>query len=213
MLNLGENIAFLRFLKKLSQEELAVRVNLSPQLIAEYEDGTKQPDTETLVKLAESTNVDIRRLIYRFPSIQEEKKQRRAFIALAALTIALGCFQASLQKFANEWTTMTFDPGLKIFLYALINPMFYIILGWAIVVGAKLFLELKTPKWRHIHKLHVAFKLLLLAYFIFAIPPTFNALWNTYAHYLASKQDLGFTSTPIPPLAGILVLCSHNTNI
>ena len=93
---------------------------------------------------------------------------------------------------------MTFDLGLKIFLYTLIKPLFYIILGWTIVVGAKLFLEFKPPKWRHIHKLHMAFGLLLLAYFIFAIPPAFNALGDTYAHYLASKQDLGFTSIPIP---------------
>ncbi|WMI81273.1 helix-turn-helix domain-containing protein [Anaerotignum sp. MB30-C6] len=177
---------------------MAEKVNLSPQSIAEYEDGTIQPDIETLVNLSESTNVDIKHLIYGFPSVQAQKKQRREFIALSILTMVLWCFQVLLQKFVHEPAYRSFDVGLKIFYYTLAKPMFYTTLGWTIVTGVQLYLELKPLKGKHTHKLHNTIGLLLLAYFIFAIPPTFNALGDTYAYYLASKQGLGFSSTPIP---------------
>ncbi|WP_304507770.1 helix-turn-helix domain-containing protein, partial [Anaerotignum sp.] len=87
MLNIGENIAYLRNRKKLTQEELAKKTSLLPQDIADYEEGIRQPDIETLVTLAESTNVDIGHLIYGFPSPKEEKKERTNIIFLTILSL------------------------------------------------------------------------------------------------------------------------------
>ncbi|WP_313529693.1 helix-turn-helix domain-containing protein [Anaerotignum sp.] len=198
MLNIGENIVFLRYLKKLTQEELAERINLSPQLIAEFEDRIKQPDVEILVKLAECTNVDIRHLIYGFPTPQEQKTKKADFVALTIITAALWCSILLLQDFVKEWVTRTFDIGPQILYSTLIKPTFFLMLGITIVAGAKLFLDLKPLNGKHIHKLHIALGLLTLTYFIFAIPPNCAALGDTVFLFMATKGDICFPTPPMP---------------
>jgi len=53
----GENLAKLRKEKKLSQYELAEKMNFSRGKIANYEQGTRQPDFETLQMFADFFDV------------------------------------------------------------------------------------------------------------------------------------------------------------
>lgn len=55
MLNIGQNIAILRLRKKLTQEDLADKGNVSAQTIADFENGVTQPDVETLAEIAKNT--------------------------------------------------------------------------------------------------------------------------------------------------------------
>lgn len=61
----GKNLAKLRKDKKISQYELAIKMNLSRGQIANYEQGTRQPDFETLQKFADFFEVTTDELLGR----------------------------------------------------------------------------------------------------------------------------------------------------
>ncbi|WP_199427066.1 helix-turn-helix domain-containing protein [Thermaerobacillus caldiproteolyticus] len=54
---LGDRLKKLRLEKKLTQEELGKRINVTKVSISGYENGNRTPDTETLQKLADFFNV------------------------------------------------------------------------------------------------------------------------------------------------------------
>jgi HTH-type transcriptional regulator, competence development regulator len=54
---LGDRLRRLRLEKKLTQEELGKKINVTKVSISGYENGNRTPDTETLQKLADFFNV------------------------------------------------------------------------------------------------------------------------------------------------------------
>lgn len=54
-----ENLKYLRTLKKVSQQDLADYLNITRQAYNYYENGKRQPDYETLLKIGEYFNVTI----------------------------------------------------------------------------------------------------------------------------------------------------------
>lgn len=198
MLNIGQNIAILRLRKKLTQEELADKGNVSAQTIADFENGVTQPDVETLAKIAKNTGVDIHFLIYGFPTLQEEKKQKIQFIIFAVLTIALWYGNTALGEFASEWKSHYFDLGPLMIYYTLVTPLFLVTVGYTIILGAKLFLNLPPLRGKHTDKLHIGIGLLLLAYFIFAIPPNIGMIYSTVARFLTPNTE--YFSADLPTI-------------
>jgi transcriptional regulator with XRE-family HTH domain len=78
------NLQRLRKLRNMKQEELAQRINVSRQTISGWETGRRQPDLDTLKKLAEVLEVDIHELIY--GSMQGEyPKFQRKYVFLTVL--------------------------------------------------------------------------------------------------------------------------------
>lgn len=203
MLNIGENIAYLRNRKKLTQEELAKKTSLLPQDIADYEEEIRQPDIETLVTLAESTNMNIGHLIYGFPSPNEEKKERTNIIYLIILSLLFCISSPWLEKFIQEWVRDNYDIGLKLLYSTLVIPLFSLIIGYTIVSVTKFFLGHKPLHSKYIHKLHLIIGFLLLAYFIFIAPPAFYLLKDTIGLFLARRQGIGFSSASTNGLMSI----------
>lgn len=60
---LKENIKTLRKSKGLSQEELAIKLNVVRQTISKWEQGLSVPDSEILIKLAEVFNTPVSTLL------------------------------------------------------------------------------------------------------------------------------------------------------
>ena len=60
---LGENIKTLRKNKGLTQEELAIRLKVVSQTVSKWEKGYSVPDAETLQKIADILEVDIKQLL------------------------------------------------------------------------------------------------------------------------------------------------------
>ena len=58
-----KNLKALRLSKKLSQQQLALRLDLSQQTIYKYENGITEPDIATLIKLAGYLNTSVDYLI------------------------------------------------------------------------------------------------------------------------------------------------------
>ena len=58
-MNVGKNIAKLRKEKKLTQEELAKKINVSPKTISSYENNHNLPNIEILISLSQELGVSI----------------------------------------------------------------------------------------------------------------------------------------------------------
>jgi putative transcriptional regulator len=60
---LGENIKNLRKKKGISQEELAIKLNVVRQTVSKWEKGLSVPDSEMLIKLAEELDTTVNVLL------------------------------------------------------------------------------------------------------------------------------------------------------
>ena len=60
---LSENIKVLRKNKGLTQEELAVRLNVVRQTVSKWEKGLSVPDAETIQKMADILETDVTQLL------------------------------------------------------------------------------------------------------------------------------------------------------
>lgn len=60
---LSENIKTLRKTKGITQEELAIRLNVVRQTISKWEKGLSVPDADTLIKLADYFEVSVSELL------------------------------------------------------------------------------------------------------------------------------------------------------
>lgn len=60
---LHENLKNYRIQKGLSQEQVALQVHVTRQTVSKWEKGLSVPDAETLIKLSETFNVSVSKLI------------------------------------------------------------------------------------------------------------------------------------------------------
>ena len=58
-INIAKNISELRKQKGITQEQLAIALNISPQAVSKWETNTSQPDTMTLPLIANYFGVSI----------------------------------------------------------------------------------------------------------------------------------------------------------
>lgn len=70
---LSENLKSFRKSKGISQEELAVRLNVVRQTISKWEKGLTVPDADTLIRIAEILEVDVSELLGAKVSSKESK--------------------------------------------------------------------------------------------------------------------------------------------
>lgn len=71
---LNENLKQLRKSKGLSQEELAIRLNVVRQTISKWEKGLSVPDADMLIKIADIFEVSVSELLG--AKIDEKKRTR-----------------------------------------------------------------------------------------------------------------------------------------
>lgn len=57
-MNVGEKIRKIRTEKKMTQQDLATALGVSQAMVAQYENGTRQPKEETRIKIAAALDVD-----------------------------------------------------------------------------------------------------------------------------------------------------------
>lgn len=102
-MNLNEQITQLRKERKMSQEELAERLQVSRQSVSKWENGLSNPDTENLIRLADIFQVDVNLLIGsqlekmeeptepapQTPPPDSQKKTIRLLSILLALSVCL----------------------------------------------------------------------------------------------------------------------------
>ncbi len=62
-MDINKNIKKMRTEKKLTQEELAQKINVTRQAVSNWENAKTQPDLETLISIAEALQVDFEALL------------------------------------------------------------------------------------------------------------------------------------------------------
>ncbi|HOS19255.1 MAG TPA: helix-turn-helix transcriptional regulator [Clostridia bacterium] len=111
MPSIHENLRQLRRARNLTQEDVADRLGFARQTISSYESGRTQPDVETLSRLAEVYDADIRDVLY---GAGRSQRMRRIIRNLAVFTLivflALGLLQAALLWTANAFFQITPGP-------------------------------------------------------------------------------------------------------
>lgn len=83
------NLKRMRIRRDLTQDELARRMNVTRQTVSGWETGRRQPDLDTLKKLAQVLNADIQELIYGSNPETYTKFQRKFVIRTTAWTVIL----------------------------------------------------------------------------------------------------------------------------
>ncbi len=76
MIKMSERIKKIRRKKGFSQTELGERIGVSQQVITNYERGIREPDIETLLKIAGALEVSIETLIGEKPIKPEDQTSR-----------------------------------------------------------------------------------------------------------------------------------------
>jgi len=76
MIQMNERIKKIRKQKGLSQTDLGERIGVSQQVITNYERGLREPDIETLLKIAGALDVTLESLIGEKPVRPEDQTSR-----------------------------------------------------------------------------------------------------------------------------------------
>lgn len=95
MTKVAKTIKRLRVQNNMTQEALAVRLNVTRQTVSGWENNRTQPDIETLMRIADVFSVEIEELIYGQSRSQREKKtdpQKLIIVIFAVIgSLLLGC--------------------------------------------------------------------------------------------------------------------------
>lgn len=97
---LSDNIKVLRKAKGLSQEELAIKLNVVRQTVSKWEKGLSVPDAQMLTQLAEALDVSVSELLGE-PEIREEDPQVQ--ILAAKLEVLNGQFAKQAEQRRKIW--------------------------------------------------------------------------------------------------------------
>ncbi|MGO3652701.1 helix-turn-helix domain-containing protein [Vagococcus sp.] len=95
-MEIGEKIKTLRQEKKLTQKELAEKLNVSGQAISNWERGKGYPDISNIIQLSDLFNVSLDTLIKEDidfkKNLLEEKAERRVNLVLSSIVFIIFLF-------------------------------------------------------------------------------------------------------------------------
>lgn len=115
---LNDNIKAIRKSKGLSQEELAIKLNVVRQTISKWETGLSVPDSEMLLKISEIFNISASTLLEE--SIIEDREDELSIISQKLEIINLQLLNRANQK-------------RKLIKYSLISILVFIVLMFILV--------------------------------------------------------------------------------
>ena len=123
---LGKNIKIYREKLGFTQEQLAIKLNISPQAISNWERGTAAPDVETLNLIAKLFDTDLLAIINGESNEQEKAKDtipHRTALLIAIIVLMIVHF---LLAFLNkiEMIQVVLVPGVLVVLSVLIHFIF-----------------------------------------------------------------------------------------
>jgi len=81
----GERVRMLRKRQGLTQEELAEKIERTPNTVSNIETGTVSPNVETIISIAKVLEVDIAELFNVAENLTADKKKRSAIEQIVSL--------------------------------------------------------------------------------------------------------------------------------
>lgn len=140
MRDIGKNIRTARVRRGLTQEELAELLHVSRQTVSNYETGRSRPDVDMLVSAAEKLETDVQVLLYGEPVPAEERRERRRLLAEGAALLALGAALFLLERWTLRFQGRFYVTGPRCLTLILAVPLFWLLLGWALLHACGVFL-------------------------------------------------------------------------
>ena len=103
---LSENIKRLRKAKGLSQEELAVKLNVVRQTVSKWEQGLSVPDADLLIKLSEAFEAPVSTLLGEAPEVTEADSLKAISEKLEVINLQLAQKKCSKRRVLH-WVFVT----------------------------------------------------------------------------------------------------------
>lgn len=198
------NLKRLRNRKNLKQEELAELMNVSRQTISGWETGRRQPDLDTLKRLAETLDVDIHVLIYGNEPDEYPKFQKKyvfctgvsgGLVTVLLLFRLLVCPYIKVMCSTFHWgfflsVCYYFIPQIGSFAFGALFPSL-------IQLFIPVCMKKQWVQWCHIIGIILVLPVIL---FLFSIPPC-----NQWIMYPIGKAFLTYI---LPAISGLLIMLS-----
>lgn len=125
---LSENIKRLRKAKGLSQEELAVKLNVVRQTVSKWEQGLSVPDADLLIKLSEAFEAPVSTLLGEAPEVTEADSLKAISEKLEVINLQLAQKKCSKRRVLH-WVFVTLA-ALMVIVFAVLLCVGSPYLGW-----------------------------------------------------------------------------------
>lgn len=202
MRDIGKNIKILRTEQNLTQDQLAQLLFVTRQTVSNYENGKSRPDIDMLMKIAEVLGTDINTILY---GPAPKPLDKTALIRLAVsggIALALGIALLVCSDWAQEAARRYYRLSLSVLYGALLQPVFYLFLGYSVAQGFMVILRGKSPQFSAAPYLRRILLVLIVLYLIWAVPFVISSLYEDFQHFRASTAGLEYHSSsldlPIP---------------
>ena len=146
MRDIGKNIKQLRIQKNMTQDALAEKLFVTRQTVSNYETGKSRPDIHMLMKIAEVLEADIHTVLYG-PAPKQDRQDEFARLAIGSVATLLLCLLTLLTK---NWVRSLYYDFYSVPMYLhtfLLQPVFYLFLGWTLLQGLGVLLKTKPPRF------------------------------------------------------------------
>ena len=201
MYSFNKNLKRLRILRDMTQDDLAMRMNVTRQTVSGWELGRRQPDLDTLKNLAEVLSVDLDELIYGHKRSEHPKFQKK-YVTLAAICIGIIVFLMLFRlliwpHFKVLCATYHWGLFLTIF-YNVIPQVGSFVCGAFISALIQLFVPVRMERKRAVWSFIIG-ALTLLPVILFWIGIDFWIRWFLY------PVGNAFLSCILPVISGICI--------
>jgi len=111
---LNENLQKLRRAKGLSQQELAIALNVVRQTVSKWEKGLSVPDADMLIKLAEALDTTVSTLLGEAPPLPPAEDARALAAKLEVLNAQLAQYREKRRRMQRIWFALLGAAGLLV---------------------------------------------------------------------------------------------------
>lgn len=123
---LSDNIKNLRKAKGLSQDELAVKLNVVRQTVSKWENGLSVPDSEMLIKIAEELGTSVSSLLDETIKPDEDSELKILSAKLEIINKQIAQQNESRRKTRSTVFIASFTVSLCVFISGLIRYIYFI---------------------------------------------------------------------------------------
>ena len=205
MRDIGKNIRLLRTKRNITQDELAEKLFVSRQTISNYETGRSRPDIDTLIRISEILKTEVQDLLYGPPVPKSQTIEKRRLLFRIGLLAIVAAFCVGLEHYIEYFYKApgylySFQAGAAYFLWFILRPCLFLLLGWIVMQGLSLLPKTKIFPYetKYVHKLIVLF--IIIYFIIVSVFCGWQLLvnWQQYQHLLSGSTEGFHRSFSIP---------------
>lgn len=148
----GSHIRKLRKKNSMTQQALADRLNVTRQAVSQWENGSTQPDLDTLAAIAGVFGVDITEVIYgekRTETSGSDPEQRKRYLKGLIVFGGLWAVMLGLELFLRPYLSHLFRTEYRLdFMYYryFAEPLFYLLVPVAMLCGGSMVWDIRIRR-------------------------------------------------------------------